>query len=136
MNEPYLSAFSKSCPQFIQYTMFRLVLLSCLISGIYSLVINPRADQLEWTALGDSYASGVGSTDYVDGRRCLRYNEAYPVQLNNDSELSAGDHIFNNVPCSGALAAEIAEWQLLDEKKDTGPSWQYGTHTVHDPAPR
>ncbi|ORY07526.1 SGNH hydrolase-type esterase domain-containing protein [Clohesyomyces aquaticus] len=104
--------------------MFRLILLSCLISGIHSLAIHPRADQLEWTSLGDSYASGVGSTDYVDGGRCLRYNESYPILVNKD--ISTGDHIFNHAPCSGALHNEIAEWQLLDEKKNSGPNWQYG----------
>ena len=50
-------------------------------------------------------------------------------------DLSTGDHIFNNVPCSGALAGQIAEWQLLDEKKDTGPNWQYGTRIGHDSVP-
>lgn len=112
--------------------MSRLALLTSLIAGINSLAIQPRADTLEWTALGDSYASGVGSTDYVDGRRCLRYNESYAVQLNNDQGLSTGDHIFNNVPCSGALSSEIADWQLLDEPKGSGPSWQYGMKTVHE----
>jgi hypothetical protein len=33
----------------------------------------PRDLSFEWTAIGDSYASGVGSTNYVEGLRCLRY---------------------------------------------------------------
>jgi len=38
-------------------------------------LLTTRGDKkFEWTALGDSYASGVGSTNYVDGRRCLRYD--------------------------------------------------------------
>lgn len=106
--------------------MLPVILLPYLISGITCLAIKPRADQLEWTAIGDSYASGVGSTDYVDGRRCLRYNETYPVQLNNDPELSDGEHIFNNVACSGATGEDIKNWQLLDEKQGSGPNWQFG----------
>lgn len=116
--------------------MYRLIFLSSLISGINSLVlnrdvevINRRADPLEWTALGDSYASGVGSINYVEGRRCLRYDEAYPVKLNGVSDLAEGDHIFNNCVCSGAVSGDIAEWQLLDERKSTGPNVQFGTES-------
>ena len=36
-------------------------------------------NKFEWTALGDSFASGVGSTNYIDGRRCLRYDQGYPT---------------------------------------------------------
>lgn len=88
---------------------------------------------LEWTALGDSYASGVGSSDYVDGQRCLRYDESYPIIVNWNPEyppdvevLPPGYHKLNNVVCSGAEAQDIIDWQLLDEPTSGQPNWQFG----------
>lgn len=34
--------------------------------------LQTRAPDFEWTAWGDSYASAVGTGNYVNGRRCLR----------------------------------------------------------------
>lgn len=83
------------------------------------------AKPFEWTALGDSYASGVGSLTYVDGKRCLRYDLAYPVQMNADPTLSPPESIFNNVVCSGSSTADVTAYQFYYE--DTpGESWQYG----------
>ena len=89
-------------------------------------LIVPRDDpQFEWTALGDSYASGVGSTGYVDGRRCLRYDQAYPVLLNGDAGLAEGEHIFNNVVCSGAHSEDVELYQFYDEDTTNQPSYLY-----------
>lgn len=73
--------------------------------------------------LGDSYAAGVGFSTYVDGQRCLRYDEACPVIVNFNPEypsgeievLAPGNHKLNNVVCSGAEAQDILDWQLLHE---------------------
>lgn len=82
--------------------------------------------KFEWTALGDSYASGVGSTNYVDGRRCLRYDQAWPVLLNGDDQLGTGDYIFNNVVCSGSHYDDVEQYQFYDEDQVSGkPSWQF-----------
>ena len=43
--------------------------------------LQERAPSFEWTAWGDSYASGVGTGNYIDGRRCLRYEEAYLAEV-------------------------------------------------------
>jgi hypothetical protein len=83
------------------------------------------SQNFEWTALGDSYASGVGAGDYINGRRCLRYNSAYPVLLNGDPFLSPLDHIFNNVVCSGASTQEIEDYQFYDTDQTNKPNWQY-----------
>ena len=88
-------------------------------------VITTRDTKFEWTALGDSYASGVGSTNYIDGRRCLRYDEAWPVLLNQDKDLAAGDHIFNNVVCSGAHYSDVEAYQFYDEDQTGQPNWQF-----------
>ena len=86
---------------------------------------NVLSADFEWTALGDSYASGVGSGAYVNGRRCLRYDQAYPVVLNADPNLSPSNHIFNNVVCSGASTQEVEDYQLYETDMGGQPSWQY-----------
>lgn len=82
----------------------------------------------EWTAWGDSYASGVGTGRYIDGRRCLRYEEAYPVWISDDPDdlLPGEGGKFNNVVCSGAKAEEVEEFQFYTEDQGSGqPGWQY-----------
>lgn len=84
-------------------------------------------DTFEWTALGDSYSSGVGADGYVSNSyRCLRYDHAYPVLLNNDQRLHEGDHIFNNVVCSGSSTADVELYQFYDEPTSGKPTWQFG----------
>ena len=93
---------------------------------------------LEWTALGDSYADGVGISKYVDGLRCLRYDEAYPIIMNlnpswppdADQVLPPGLHQLNNVVCSGAETQDILDWQLLDEPTYWQPNPTYGKPNV------
>ena len=66
----------------------------------------PNGIDFWWTALGDSYASGVGSGTYLGGRRCLRYDAAYPVKMQSNDELGNGPtrkekRLHQNVVCSG-----------------------------------
>lgn len=89
-------------------------------------VLAPRSDKkFEWTALGDSYAAGVGSTKYVDGRRCLRYDQAWPVLLNANDKLGTGSYIFNNVVCSGSHYIDIEDYQFYDKDQGGRPNWQF-----------
>ena len=81
--------------------------------------------KFEWTALGDSYASGVGTVNYVDGRRCLRYDQAWPVLLNGDKTLAEGNHIFNNVVCSGSHYSDVEAYQLYDDDQYNQPNRQF-----------
>lgn len=98
----------------------------------------PDKPSLEWTALGDSYASGVGTTKYQGGMRCLRFDEAYPQLINLDPYWSPGGdavfppglHKLNNVVCSGAEAQDILDWQLLDNPTRFEPDITYGKHIV------
>jgi hypothetical protein len=86
-------------------------------------------DNFEWTALGDSYASGVGGGEYIkDSYRCLRYDHAYPVVMNGDSRLPSGDHKFNNVVCSGSNSTEVNLYQFMDKDTSGVPSSQYGEY--------
>ena len=90
-----------------------------------SFLATRQDNKFEWTALGDSYASGVGTVEYVDGRRCLRYDQAWPVLLNGDAQLAEGDHIFNNVVCSGSHYSDVELYQLYDDDQTNQPNWQF-----------
>jgi hypothetical protein len=90
--------------------------------------LRTRSPSFEWTAWGDSYASGVGAGRYLDGRRCLRYEEAYPIWINDDPDhlLEGSGGKFNNVVCSGAKAEEVEEFQFYNTQPDYGqPTWQF-----------
>lgn len=93
-----------------------------------------KRDTLEITAWGDSYASGVGAGKYFDGRRCLRYDGAYPVGLDADDVGSMianqGTTILNNVVCSGAKVEEVIKYQFYTEDQSSPqPDWQYYPRT-------
>ena len=105
-----------------------------LISAISSLVssagLKPYATPLasdpitEWTALGDSYASGYGSNGLKDYDRfsfgCNRFQQAYAVQMNADSKLP-GDpdkRKLNFGACSGASFDSLKANQLTDKPSD------------------
>ncbi|KAI9826472.1 MAG: hypothetical protein M1819_007365 [Sarea resinae] len=90
--------------------------------------LQERAPSFEWTAWGDSYASGVGTGQYIDGRQCLRYKEAYPLWIQDDPNnlLPGSGGKLNNVVCSGAKAAEVEEFQFYTTDQSSGqPNWQY-----------
>jgi hypothetical protein len=96
--------------------IYLLILIS--LSGVLS-------QTFEWTALGDSYSSGVGAGDYVDGRRCLRYDSAYPALINGDPSLSPYPHIFNNVVCSGSTTKDVENYQFYETDQVDKPNLQY-----------
>ena len=82
----------------------------------------------EWTAMGDSYASGVGAGAQPpdDTNRCFRFPNAYPVVVQAD--LKPVPSKFNNVACSGNTFTQIKEKELLDQPEDDGkngkrPAW-------------
>lgn len=85
----------------------------------------PRAS-FEWTALGDSYSSGVGAGDYISNSyRCLRYPQAYPKLIDADRRLP-GVHDFHNAVCSGSSTADVEKYQFYDKDTYGEPNWQYG----------
>ena len=90
--------------------------------------LRKRSPSFEWTAWGDSYASGVGSGNYINGRRCLRFQQAYPGLISGDPErlLPVSGGKFNNVVCSGSHASDIENYQFYEEDQNWGqPNWQY-----------
>lgn len=87
-----------------------------------------RADPVEWTSFGDSYATGVGAGTYTPGSyRCYRYDQAYPVLMNSDPRLGAGEYVFHNAACSGSSTADVEAYQFEDEDTSGKPTWQFGS---------
>jgi len=82
----------------------------------------------EYTAFGDSYSSGVGAGEYIkDCYRCLRYDQAYPQQINKDGRLPGnGGHTFNNVVCSGSNTTDVELYQFNENDEWNKPDRQYG----------
>jgi lysophospholipase L1-like esterase len=66
-----------------------------------------QAQTLEYVALGDSYASGVGTRDYLDDSDCRRSDAAYPSLL---AEAVGADLTF--AACSGAKTGDVLAGQL------------------------
>ncbi|WP_026924875.1 SGNH/GDSL hydrolase family protein [Glycomyces arizonensis] len=67
-----------------------------------------QAETVEYVALGDSYASGVGTRSYIDdGSECSRSEYAYPSLLAADL---GADLTF--AACSGATTADLTANQL------------------------
>jgi lysophospholipase L1-like esterase len=74
------------------------------------------AKAVRYVALGDSYASGVGSDDYFSASgSCQRSHYGYP-QLWADAHKPAS---FAFVACSGATVADVIHSQLPAVKKST-----------------
>lgn len=68
------------------------------------------AHQIDYLGLGDSYTSGEGAFDYLDGtdrpeNMCHLSIRSYPLLIANDLFSSAGAH---SVACSGAVINDVA----------------------------
>ena len=86
----------------------------------------------EWTAMGDSYASGIGAGPRItmlDGR-CFRHSGAYPFQLNLG--IPGPSPRFNFVACSGESFQKILANQFLDSPTTIPqrPAWGRAPHFV------
>ena len=81
----------------------------------------------EWTAMGDSYASGVGAGEQPedDTNRCFRFPNAYPaVMQSGPGSLQPNPQKWNNVACSGNTASQILDKEFLDQPEDDGKNGQ------------
>lgn len=94
--------------------LLRLVLLSA-VSGlaIMATAVPSQAAATNYTALGDSYASGTGTRDYFDAD-CQKSNHAYPAQLAAEQGMT-----LTFAACSGAKIDGI-RGQLGSLNADTG----------------
>ncbi|NHD17455.1 MULTISPECIES: SGNH/GDSL hydrolase family protein [unclassified Actinopolyspora] len=107
--------------------MRRSVLSSCL-STAFAVTLLPlsapvataadaeSSDSLEYVALGDSYASGVGTGDYIgESGDCRRSELAYPSL----AAAEAGAESFAFAACAGAETADVLDGQLTPLSRST-----------------
>ncbi len=84
-------------------------------------------DITEWTAMGDSYATGIGAgtaPQEPDPYRCFRFSNAYPnLMQSGPGSLQPSPDKFNFVACSGAKLPEIIDQQFLDHGRPGRPAW-------------
>lgn len=94
--------------------LLRLVLLSA-VSGlaIMATAVPSQAFAVNYSALGDSYASGTGTREYFD-ENCQKSNHAYPAQLAAEQGMN-----LNFAACSGARIGDV-QGQLGGLNADTG----------------
>jgi lysophospholipase L1-like esterase len=62
---------------------------------------------LQYVALGDSYAAGVGAGSY-DGTDCMRSSKGYPELLDSEKHI----RLQVNATCAGATTSTVADTQL------------------------
>nr|WP_246300149.1 SGNH/GDSL hydrolase family protein [Actinopolyspora biskrensis] len=75
-----------------------------------------KSDSLEYVALGDSYASGVGTGDYISGSGdCRRSELAYPSL----AAAGAGADAFAFAACAGAKTGDVLDGQLAPLSRST-----------------
>ena len=78
-----------------------------------------------WTALGDSYAAGLGC-GYPIGSDCARFNLSYPRQLQLSSVFGKSPSALNLQACSGAFMPGVLHNQI----PLLGPKAEFATLTV------
>jgi hypothetical protein len=83
--------------------------LLALAAPLLALPAGPaQAAAPAYVALGDSYASGTGTRDYIsDGTSCQRSKAAYPSLI-----AAARGYALNFRACSGAKVADVTNTQL------------------------
>ena len=87
-----------------------------VVLGVLLLAAPAGAQAAPYTALGDSYSSGVGTrTYYSDGTSCQRSPKAYPVLV--APRLGAS---LTFAACSGAKTADVLNNQLGSLNASTG----------------
>jgi hypothetical protein len=91
-----------------------LAVVGGLVGGVVA-TAEPAAATPQYAALGDSYASGVGTrTYYASSGSCYRSPQAYPVL---DASRAGATLTFN--ACSGASIADVQNSQLTGLSRST-----------------
>ncbi|GAB3645246.1 SGNH/GDSL hydrolase family protein [Glycomyces tarimensis] len=82
--------------------------ITAMLTAVLFIPASAQAQTVEYVALGDSYASGLGTRAYLDdGSGCSRSEYAYPSLLAGD--LGAD---FTFAACSGAKTGDLIAEQL------------------------
>jgi lysophospholipase L1-like esterase len=93
-----------------------LVVSSGLVTAIAAAPVANAASTVNYVALGDSYASGVGAGNYLSSSgSCDRSSDAYPEQWADANSPAS----FNSVACSGATTADVLSSQVSALSKST-----------------
>ncbi|KAL8653408.1 MAG: hypothetical protein Q9226_003859, partial [Calogaya cf. arnoldii] len=71
---------------------------------------------VQWTSLGDSYATGVGVGESKGADRCVQFSDSYPLLMNKDSRMpgEADGRKLWDCTCSGATTQDILDHQFLN----------------------
>ncbi len=89
-----------------------MVAASAAVGLAVAMTASPAADAapvVNYVALGDSYASGVGAGDYISASgSCERSTNAYPEQWADANHPTS----FNSVACAGATTASVLSSQV------------------------
>jgi lysophospholipase L1-like esterase len=73
-----------------------------------------NSDNVQYVALGDSYAAGVGAGSY-DGSRCVRSSNGYPELLDSERRIV----LQVNATCAGATITYVADNLPSELNRDT-----------------
>lgn len=99
---------------------------SLLIKGLKAVDLSKstQARITEWTAMGDSYASGIGAgvRSTTDNDRCYRFTLSYPRIMQSSSFQDIPGKL-NHVACSGRTFHKILQQQFLDKSENNYPVW-------------
>lgn len=86
----------------------RLLVATIALVGSLTVVVPANAAETSYVALGDSYASGVGTRSYIDdGTSCQRSTYAYPYRI-----AQARGYSLSFQACLGAKVADVTDQQL------------------------
>ena len=123
-----LSQSSKIVQDLVLFSIFSL----SLASGQDLTLVMPNSSSSlneirEWTAMGDSYASGIGAGALPQGPdpdHCFRCSNSYPrIMQSGPGSLDPAPQKFNFVACSGATFKEIFGHQLAEQDRPGRPAW-------------
>ncbi|MGQ5637456.1 MULTISPECIES: SGNH/GDSL hydrolase family protein [unclassified Streptomyces] len=96
---------------------------ACLAAAPVTAQAAPRTAAVSYTALGDSYSSGVGAGDYLPGRaECKRSSRAYPMLWARAHGVTS----FAFAACDHARTTDVLDHQL----GSLGPRTRLVTLTV------
>lgn len=100
-------------PSGLRRVLLPLVLV--LATTLVGAQVAVAAEPVDYVALGDSYAAGVGATPDGTSGACARSDASYPARY----AAATGAASFTTAACSGATTAGVLRDQLAAVTKDT-----------------
>jgi lysophospholipase L1-like esterase len=110
---------------------FAIVSATSLNVSLISFSGAPKINIRSYTALGDSYATGVGAGQLITSE-CSHYSESYPLQLHYDQRLGpTTGRVFQNIACAGAVADTVVKSQIPRMKHPRIATLSIGGNDAH-----